>query len=140
MRDKIIEIQHKYGEYDRWLETWKYTVEAEKKIVDEILALIKAEYNKYLVDYKESWDFFDWMERQPCYCQKCVGENNMSFEEECPKCGEPDCQQHGYVERASEPTNKTMKAYGCECRHCEPELWSQDEREVWYQRTGDEVI
>ena len=50
-----------------------------------------------------------------CYCQKCVGENNMSFEED-----EPECEHDGYSI----------------CRLC------GDSNINWgsMQRTGDEVV
>ena len=50
---------------------------------------------------------------RPCYCEKCTGENDQTFEEE--------------------PVNKTFKEHGCKCRHCRPELWDKDERGVWHK-------
>ena len=57
-----------------------------------------------------------------CYCEKCVGTNDMSFEEDVPE--------------------------DCDCKCCKPELWylDKDRGYTWFkkstlmQRTGDEVI
>ena len=126
LRNAIIEIQHKYGEYDRWLETWKYTVEAEKKIVDEILALFansKQSAGEPIYSRDEYLKAARILSvRKPCYCENCVGENDMSFEEDVPE--------------------------DCDCKCCKPELWylDKDRGYTWFkkstlmQRTGDEVI
>jgi len=153
MKTKIIEILQKNDlKIHRESSTRWYI-----KLADEILALFEDKL-------PENWRTFDCgvprsvceqeyvqgrgVGVKACYCEKCVGKNDMSFEEECPKCGDSDCQQHGYVERASEPLNKTMREYGCTCRSCHPEKWDKDERGVWFKKpnnenwasVGDEVI
>ena len=132
---------------------WIDNQEVLNQLADEILALLQREGWVKIRSADESCEHTTWYgkgsisvcadchktyeEVSPCYCEKCVGDNDMSFEEEVGKLEVFHSGAHGetHVERlASEPTNKTMKAYGCECRYCEPELWDKDERGVWYCR------
>ena len=87
-----------------------------------------------------------------CYCERCIGKHDVSFEE---PIGETE---HGDLVFVKPPGNKTMRAYGCECKYCRPELWAPETQ--WQhgvleeekcgdfdcfacypsQRTGDEVV
>ena len=127
MKNKIIEIIESYSKNP--ITNILYESDF-PKVADEILALHEAEL-------AETWErgmsaghklgIKHAQERpqsasEPCYCEKCVGENDMSFEEDVPE--------------------------DCDCKCCKPELWYLDKERgyIWFkksslmQRTGDEVI
>ena len=138
MKNKIIEIIEIIESYSKNPIT-NILYEADfKKVADEILALLQREGWVKIRSADESCEHTTWYgkgsisvcadchktyeEVSPCYCEKCVGENDMSFEEDVPE--------------------------DCDCKCCKPELWylDKDRGYTWFkkstlmQRTGDEVI